>query len=32
MHLQELRRLFPGSRIVVERFLALPKSIIAIQI
>jgi len=32
MHLPELRRLFPGSRIVVERFLALPKSIIAIRI
>jgi hypothetical protein len=32
LHLPELRRLFPGSQIVVERFLALPKSIIAIQI
>jgi SAM-dependent methyltransferase len=30
LHLPELRRLFPGSRILVERFLALPKSIIAI--
>ena len=32
LHLQELRQLFPGSRIVFERFLALPKSIIAVQI
>ncbi len=32
MHLPELRRLFPDSQIVVERFLALPKSIIAIRI
>ncbi len=32
MRLPELRRLFPGSQIVVERFLSLPKSIIAIHL
>ncbi len=31
LHLAELRRLFPGSEIMVERFLALPKSIIAVR-
>jgi hypothetical protein len=31
LHLPEMRRLFPGSEIVIERLLGLPKSIIAIQ-